>query len=919
MSSSSSQATTNLRQLIQTIRGCKTATEERSVIQRETASIRHVIGNGSPTIKERSRCVLKLAYISMLGYSTEFAQMQVVTLIAENDFVAKRCAYLALAILLDERQEVLTLAENHLKRDLTSGNALIQCLALDAVANLAGEDMAHDVIGDITALLDNTSPSVRRKACLVALRIVQKVPNAAEAVIDKLIACLSERNHGVLISALVALTQCVDFINTTAIVDKLKDRIPVLVTLLKSLILSAYATEYDIGAVADPFLQCGIIRFFQSIVGIIAAAGPEAAGRYQQSIEAITDILAQVATNTDGQRNVGCAILYECVRTIALMKDGLADDGLRVLAVNILGRFVLNKDNNIRYIALSALKDWVVREYPAVQRHRATIIGSLRDPDVSIRRKALELITALINPENVRIIMPDLLDHVGGFSLDMRAEAAAAVGRAIETYAPNVEWRVETSLRYFDRAAHFVPLEFGLNFIALLSRLSNESARPLQRLLVEAVCTLWNVQFLPALSSAHTSVHLSGMPPRESLPASPPHMLKREAALIAAVWAAGEFGREIIIPHFNANPDEGHPYNRNLIISSLLEALTTVYEECDSQLLRLYTLTACAKLVSRCGKFEALANLARPFFDKAAKSMDCEIQQRGIEYLFLCSDRDLALAAFGPNVVAIPEFKENNNNNSQQQGAISLSGLTGASPNSKQEGNKNNNNNNAPKTSFDDIFGGGGSNPSSNASTSNNKNSADIFGPVSNNNNNNNVNNNKPAGGGGGLDDIFGGGGSTTTSSPSPSIVVAAPATLSQPAMKKFEAFTNGDLTVTFNVKQKNPSTGYASLEVEAYVRTSGPTTPNVEDLVFFVSVLKTMQVQLAPALTTNIHSASNRDNGGLGTLVQRFAVDAVGGAAQGGGADVGAVFQARVRVAYAVMGAAKNETFTVNKDLRTI
>ena len=42
--------------------------------------------------------------------------------------------------------------------------------------------------------------------------------------------------------------------------------------------------------------------------------------------------------------NAGNAILYECIQTIRAVESG---DGLKVLAVNILGKFVLNRDNNI--------------------------------------------------------------------------------------------------------------------------------------------------------------------------------------------------------------------------------------------------------------------------------------------------------------------------------------------------------------------------------------------------------------------------------------------------------------------------------------------------------------------------------------------------------------------------------------------
>ena len=102
--------------------------------------------------------------------------------------------------------------------------------------------------------------------------------------------------------------------------------------------MSGYAPEYEVGGVKDPFLQVKILE----LLGRVGVGNAEAS-------DEMSDVLAQIATNTEGTKNPGNSVLSECVRTIMSIE---ASQGLRVLGINILGRFLANKENNVRYVAL---------------------------------------------------------------------------------------------------------------------------------------------------------------------------------------------------------------------------------------------------------------------------------------------------------------------------------------------------------------------------------------------------------------------------------------------------------------------------------------------------------------------------------------------------------------------------------------
>eukprot|EP00605_Chrysophyceae_sp_TOSAG23-4_P002052 GSChrysophyteH1.ASY1.ANO1.2273.1 assembled CDS len=396
-----------LRDLIRAVRACKTAAEERGVISTECALIRTAIKEENENYRHRN--VAKLMYIHMLGYPTHFGQMECLKLISAQGFPEKRIGYLALTLLLNEQTEVLTLVTNSLKVDLTHSNQYIQGLSLIVIGNMATPDMARDLASDVEKLLKCGNAYLRKKAALATIRLLKREPDLIEHMSELVLPLFKDRAHGVIITAIQLMIEILEL--EPSMKEEYIRVVPALVRLLRSFISMGFSPEHDVGGITDPFVQM------------------------------MNDVLAQVATNTESAKNAGNAILYECVQTIMEVKS---EASLRVLAVNILGRFLLNRDNNIRYVALNSLSKVVSEDIAAVQRHRTTIVECLKDADISIRQRALELIYQLVNDSNVTALTTELLNYLVVAAADQKKDLVSRILLIVERYSPNKKWRVDT-------------------------------------------------------------------------------------------------------------------------------------------------------------------------------------------------------------------------------------------------------------------------------------------------------------------------------------------------------------------------------------------------------------------------------------------------------------------------------------------
>ncbi|XP_016049903.1 AP-1 complex subunit gamma-like 2 isoform X2 [Erinaceus europaeus] len=573
-----------LQDLIEQIRGAKTQAQEREVIQKECAHIRASFRDGDPL--HRHRQLAKLLYVHMLGYPAHFGQMECLKLIASTRFTDKRVGYLGAMLLLDERQDAHLLITNSIKNDMSQGVPAVQGLALCTLSTMGSAEMCRDLASEVEKLLLQPSPYVRKKAVLTAVHMIRKVPELSSIFLPPCTQLLRERHHGILLGTVTLITELCE--RSPAALKHFRKMVPQLVQILRTLVTTGYSKEHSISGISDPFLQVQILRLLRIL------------GRnHDESSDAMNDLLAQVATNTDTSRNAGNAVLFETVMTIMDIRSAA---GLRVLAVNILGRFLLNSDKNIRYVALTSLLRLVQSDHSAVQRHRPTVVECLQEPDASLSRRALELSLALVNSSNVRAMMQELQTFLSSCPPDLRADCASGILLAAERFAPNKRWHIDTILRVLTMAGIYVRDDAVANLIQLIGGAQELHAYSVRRL-------------YSALAED----------------------ISQQPTVQVATWCIGEYGDLL----WEGSCEESEPLQvEEEEVLTLLERVLQSHLSLPAT--RGYALTALMKLSTR---LRGDNNRIRQVVSVYGSCLDVELQQRAVEYNALFRKYDHMRAA----------------------------------------------------------------------------------------------------------------------------------------------------------------------------------------------------------------------------------------------------------------------------------
>jgi len=492
-------------------------------------------------------------------------------------------------------------------------NDTAQSLALCSIANISGLELIQALHVEVQNNLTSktSSPNVKKKAALCLLRLVRTSPNlvVGREFAPHIADLLQDGHLGVLTSTMSLLNGLAS--QHPADYESL---IPYVIRTIAALVLKkdACAKEYLYYRTPSPWLQIKLLKFLQLYPNAISDAESSSDPNMMKVMTQLVDVVMKILHDTDvsdsiNKSNADHAILFEAVNLIVCWEH-TGPTVLREGAMKLLGKFISVREPNIRYLGLMSMAKLAQIEGSGegVKKHQATVLVSLKDADISVRRRALDLLFVMCDSDNAEKIVDELVAHLVLADAAIREEMVLKIAILAEKYATDLRWYVDTILK-------------------LISISGDHVSDPIWHRVVQIVTN-------------HPQGDLQAYAAATLLVAASPRRCHETAVRVAA-YILGEFGF-LVAERPGMSGEEQfrilhqHWHNTNSITKAILIStyakLANLYEECRP--------------------------LVAPVFARCKNSVQVEIQQRSAEYAAMRE-------AFSPEAVEdllreMPPFEE---------------------------------------------------------------------------------------------------------------------------------------------------------------------------------------------------------------------------------------------------------------------
>ncbi|KAJ1772498.1 AP-3 complex subunit delta [Coemansia sp. RSA 1813] len=374
----------SLTDLIQGLRANKR--NETVYIQKSLEEIQSEVHSSDMYVK--SAAIDKLNYLHMFGYDMNWANFNVVEVMAAQRFGEKRSGYLAAAQSFHQETDVLMLTTNLIRKDLASANDMEVGVALDGLAQIATPELSMDLFDDALAVLGHSRPYIRKKAFMCLHKMVLKYPEGLHAFVPRLKEHLDDPDPSVVSAAVTVICELAH-------------------TNPRNYMPLAPKLYHLLNTLSNNWILIKIVKLFASLASI----EPRLAKK-------IHSPLSQLVCTTTAM-----SLLYECIHT-AIVADVIS---IPIPIVDSIGREVEfaelctrklallyeTPDQNVRCVGLVALALMQQKRPDLASMHFEPVLEFLDDPDQTIRMRALEAVSGMVTrktlAKTVKLLMSQLI------------------------------------------------------------------------------------------------------------------------------------------------------------------------------------------------------------------------------------------------------------------------------------------------------------------------------------------------------------------------------------------------------------------------------------------------------------------------------------------------------------------------------
>jgi AP-2 complex subunit alpha len=454
-----------LQIFINDIRSCTTREAENKRVEKELNKIREKFAAGKAlTGYEKKKCVWKLLYIYILGYKVDFGHNYAADLITSIKFSEKMTGYSAMSVLFKENNQEINIMINSIRNDILNSNSLCQSMALSLATNLNNQELlttiAQDVIKFMTSFGERQLYTVKKAlVCLSKIIKVKKEVHDATSW-SKYLSKMLEMKHFETLLACASLV--LNIFQTYGQSGYEELGIKFFNNILYK--MKECPDEYIYYHIKSPWLQIKILRILQYLNP--SCFDQNTLTHLKEYIDYISKKTNTIASSESKYTRFYAeyCIFFEVVNLIDHLNLKLHHKVFDS-HINILGLFLQddqrrhpNKDVNTKYLALDAMAK--LSKYTSgakiLKEHSNIIIYSLRDNDISIRRRSLDLLFLCCTNESVVMICKELLLYFKEDEPQLKEDVALKIAILAEKYATDYNWYIDICFKMLEVAGDYV-------------------------------------------------------------------------------------------------------------------------------------------------------------------------------------------------------------------------------------------------------------------------------------------------------------------------------------------------------------------------------------------------------------------------------------------------------------------------------